>query len=471
MPGMLATAALTLLTSFGGSDGAGRYVVSWVREDPPRLRVEANLPIEGRELSMDTTRPAGIPELDAGGWPALVIGLSAPDERGGELALERAGEGGWRLAQERSGRIEIAYEVDYAPLAAMDWPAPREACWLEEGFFSLVGRSLFVTTGALEESSVRFALPDGWRAVTPWKAQSVPASQFLTENLLVFSRSAPEEIEAGGLRVLVVPTQRWDGARAQVSGVLQGAIPRLVEFMGSSPGGDYVVALLPQAERGGEAFRSSFALNFDGQPSQANRAIWANTIAHEVFHHWNGWGLRGADYASSQWFQEGFTEYAANVALVASGITTSEEFLGTLAEHVRKRAELATTLENTGGRKGPPLYSAGALVAFDWDVRIRHATAGERSLWDVLRALWQRTGGGAWPYEWADLEASLAQTAEFDWSGYRRDFIAGGERTPLEETFALAGIHLREGQAPLLEFDPRAAQGARELWRSLIGGR
>jgi predicted metalloprotease with PDZ domain len=471
MPGILPTAALALFTSFVGSDGAGRYVVSWVRDDPPRLRVEASLPIEGRELSMDTTRPGLIPELDAGGWPALVVGLSARDGRGSELALERAGDGGWRLAQEPSGRIELAYEVDYAPLADMDWPAPREACWLEEGFFSLVGRSLFVTTGALEQSSVRFVLPDGWRAVTPWTAEGVPAPQFLTENLLIFSRGSPEQVEAGGLRVLVVPTRRWDGARAQVRGVLQGAIPRLVEFMGSSPGGDYVVALLPQTERGGESFRSSFALNFDGEPGAANRAIWGNTIAHEVFHHWNGWGLRGADYASSQWFQEGFTEYAANVALVAAGITTEAEFLGTLAEHVRKRAQLATALENTGGRKGPPLYSAGALVAFDWDVRIRHATAGEKSLWDVLRALWVRTGGGARPYEWADLEAALAGTVEFDWNGYRRDFLTGGERLPLEETFEMAGVRLREGEPPRLEVDRGALPAARELWRDLIGGR
>lgn len=469
---------LALLAPVGPQGEPGRYLVSWVREDPPRLRVETDLPIEGRELAMDTTRPAGIPELDAGGWPALVADLSAVDERGLALAHEDAGDGGWRLAQAHSGRIALRYEVDFEPLAALDWPGAREACWFEQGFFSVIGRSLFVTTPALEGSSVSFAAPDGWRAVTPWNelpgsphAFAVPSAPLLTENLLVFARSAPEVVSAGGLRVLVAPTQAWNGARSEVRRVLEGTIPRLAGFMGSAERGSYVVALLPQQETGGESFRSGFALTFAATPSRENAALWGNTIAHEVFHQWNGWGLRGADYASSQWFQEGFTEYAANVALVASGITTGEEFLGTLAEHVRKRAQLATSLENTGGRKGPPLYSAGALVAFDWDVRIRHATAGEKSLWDVLRALWERTGGGAWPYEWADLEASLARTAGFDWNGYRSDHIAGREPAPLEETFALAGVRLRGGETPQLEFDPGASPGARELWRSLTGGR
>lgn len=475
-------ACLAALALLGPSEPQGepaRYVVSWVREDPPRLRVEASLPIEGRELAMDATRPGLIPELDAGGWPALVADLSAVDEGGSALALERAGDGGWRLAQDHSGRIGLRYEIDYEPLAALDWPAAREACWLEAGFFSVIGRSIFVTTPAQAGSSVSFELRDGWRAVTPWNelpgspnAFEVPSAPLLTENLLVLTRSAPEVVSAGGLRVFVVPTQAWVGARAEVRRVLEGAIPRLSEFMGSAERGNYLVALLPQRETGGESFRASFALTFAETPSRENAGVWGNTIAHEVFHMWNGWGLRGADYAGSQWFQEGFTEYAANVALVSAGIVTAEEFLGKLAEHVRRSRELATSLEATGGRKGPPLYSAGALVAFDWDVRIRHATGGKRDLWDVLRALWQRTGGGEWPYAWADLEAALAETADFDWSGFRRDHIAGREPLPLEETFALAGIALREraDEAPELTLDTSASDAARGLWRSLTSG-
>jgi predicted metalloprotease with PDZ domain len=456
----------------------GAYAVEWVRESPPRLAVEAAIPIDGQALEMATTRPGLIPELDAGGWPALVSELRAFDEEGAELDVSSAGPAGWRLARQHAGRVRVLYEVDYSPLAELGWPAPREAAWLEDGYFLLVGRSMFVTTPALGASTVTFALPDGWRAATPWSEQpgspaqlAVASAAELAENLLVLSQSAPDVVDAGGLRLLVAPSAPWIAARGEVRRVLEAAIPSLVGLLGIEQRSSYLVALLPLAETGGESYRKSFALTFEERPSRANSARWANTIAHEVFHQWNGWGLRGADYTSTQWFQEGFTEYAANVALAAARIVTPDEFLAQLAEHVDNRERLTTSLEDTGGRKGPPLYSAGALVAFTWDVRIRHATQGERNLWDFMRTLWEQTGRGQWPYEWSDLEAALAATAQLDWATFHRAHIAGTEPLALEETFALAGILVELDPAgPRLRFDDGASEAARSLWQALVKG-
>lgn len=457
----------------------GLFVVEWVRESPPRFVVEANLPIDGRELAMATTRPGLIPELDAGGWPALVQDLEVSDAEGMPLDVTRAGEGGWTLAEARAGRIQLRYEVDFAPLEALEWPAPREAMWVEDGFLSLVGRSLFVTTPALGRSAVAFELPTGWRAVTAWDelagtplAYEVPSAAALTENLVVLAQTAPDVVSAGGFKLLVAPTEPWVAARDEVRRVLEAAIPHLVRFMGTDERTSYLVALLARAESGGESYRNSFALNFADTPSRANSAAWANTIAHETLHQWNGWGLKGADFASTQWFQEGFTEYAANVALAAAGLVTPEEFLAQLTEHVENRSQLATTLEATGGHKGPPLYSAGALVAFTWDVRIRSASAGERSLWDFMRNLWEHTGRGQWPYAWKDLEAALAATADLDWADFHRAHIAGSEPLPLESTFDLVGIQIvisPNGQHELA-LDPLASQAEQSLWTALLAG-
>jgi predicted metalloprotease with PDZ domain len=457
--------------------GTGLYALEWVRESPPRFAVEAKLPIDGRELAMATTRPGLIPELDAGGWPALVEGLEVADAEGMPLEVTRAGDGGWRLAAARTGRITLRYEVDFAPLEALEWPAPREAMWVEDGFLSLVGRALFVTTPALGKSAVAFGLPTGWRAVTAWEelagaplAYEVPSADALTENLVVLAQSAPDVVSAGGFELLVAPTQPWVAARDEVRRVLEAAIPHLVRFMGSDERASYLVVLLPQQEAGGESYRGSFAMNFDAAPSRANSAQWANTIAHEAFHQWNGWGLKGADYASTQWFQEGFTEYAANVALAAADLVTPEEFLGKLEQHVLNYAQLTTTLEATGGRKGPPLYSAGALVAFTWDVQIRSASAGERSLWDFMRNLWEHTGRGQWPYAWKDIESALDATAKLAWADFHRAHIQGNEPLPLDDVFALAGIltEPRPGGAPLLRLDPAASDAARALWQALV---
>ena len=143
------------------------------------------------------------------------------------------------------------------------------------------------------------------------------------------------------------------------------------------------------------------------------------------FHYWNGWRLRGADYPSSQWFQEGFTEYAANLALVSGGLDTPEAFHARLAAHVTKYRKLATPLDAPGTRKGPPLYSGGALVAFIWDTRIREATGGTRGFGDLMRAVMRQTEGGARPYAWADIEGALDSVAPGDWKAFEQRYIHG----------------------------------------------
>src|SRR5258705_7444939 len=148
-------------------------------------------------------------------------------------------------------------------------------------------------------------------------------------------------------------------------------------------------------------------MTVDLPPTRANRPVWGGTLAHEIFHYWNGWRLAGSDYTASQWFQEGFTEYASNVSMVSSSVIEPADFLRKLSDHVGNYQKLTTTLEAIGSHKGPPLYSAGALVAFSWDVLIRHATGGKRNIGDFFATLWRQTQQGHRPYEWKDIREAL----------------------------------------------------------------
>jgi predicted metalloprotease with PDZ domain len=488
LAGLLGTAANAVQAQPGNRRTALRtaappsatYRIEVLRLDPPRLAVTADLPVAGRELAMDTERPAEIPELDAGGWPAFVSNLWVSDATGRPLEVASAGEAGWRLAQPHSGRVTLHYEVDYAALAARGWPALREAAFADANDLVFIGRSLFVTTPGMGASTIAFTLPRGWRAVTPWAprpgshaAYSVRTPVELLRNLVVLTRSVPDVVSAGGFRLLVVPMGQWQPAREEVGRVLRAAIPRLVRLIGFEERENYLVVLLPVAERGGESFQQSFALTVGDPPSRANRAAWGNTLAHEIFHYWNAGRLHGADYPSSQWFQEGFTEYAANLSLVTGKLVTPDEFLRKLAEHVGNARRLTTSLEGSGSHKGPPLYSAGALVAFTWDLSIRQATGGRRSLKDFWRALWRQTAGGRRPFEWRDLQSALEATALEDWEAFHRAYIAGSEPLPLDRTLALAGLRLAspEGEPPRIEVDPAAPAAAKALWRALVAGR
>lgn len=451
---------LLLTALFAALPGPATYQVRMLRVDPPRLAVRANLPIDGQALEMGTSRPGDVPEVAEAGWPGLVANLRVSNAAGESLEVQSAGAKGWLLVKPHSGTLTVEYEVDYRPLAARGWPAPREAAFADPDHFVVLGRSLFITTRESGSAAVRFDLPRGWIPVVPWTSP-----QDLANNLLVFSRREPEVITAGGFRLLVTALGHWQ--EADVRAVLGPVIPQFVKIMGSDEQESYSVVLLPIPERGGEAFRHSFAMSMDVPPSAANRADWGNTIAHEIFHYWNGSRLRGADYATSQWFQEGFTEYVANLSLAKAGVIDADGFRKKLAEHVANYRRLATTLEGGGTRKGPPLYSGGALVAFSWDVMIRDATGGKRDLGDFLRELWRRTDRGQRPWEWSDLQASLEATAPLDWQSFHGAHIRSDKPLPLAETFARAGLLLKENGE--VEPDPAVSAKAASLWKDLLG--
>jgi predicted metalloprotease with PDZ domain len=457
--------------------GTASYETRVLDTVPARIAIHATLPSAGATLTMADSRPGDVPELAEAGWPALVQRLMVRDSAGQEVASRLSGPAGWTLARQVDGAITLDYEVDLAPLAARGWPAPREAAFADAEHLVVIGRALFITTPAQQASTVRFAPPTGWRAVAPWPLRdgryAVAAADDLAENLVAFSREPPDTVSASGFEVEVVALGKWRAARPEVRRVLHSALERLVAVMGLDRHADYLVALLPQDERGGESFRASFALTVEDAPSRSNLGGWGNTIAHELFHYWNGWRLRGADYASTQWFQEGFTEYAANQALLASGLVTGEAYRAQLARQVEKYRKLTTPLDAPGSHKGPPLYSGGALTAFCWDTRIREATHGAAGLGEMFRALWRITEHGAHPYAWADIQQALETAAPGDWAEFRRRHIQGGEPLPLAAALARLGWRSVDGEDGMvrIELDPAATPAARARGRAFVQAR
>ncbi|HKP76848.1 MAG TPA: PDZ domain-containing protein, partial [Longimicrobiaceae bacterium] len=143
-------------------------------------------------------------------------------------------------------------------------------------------------------------------------------------------------------------------------------------------------------------------------------------VAHELFHAWNGKRIRPAvlgpfdyvreSYTRELWVVEGITTYYTDLILRRAGIITPQRYMEKVAEQV-------TRLGTIPGRMVQPLedasfdawikfyrpdanspnatvsyYHKGGLVALLLDLTIRGATGGERSLDDVMRALWEQYG-------------------------------------------------------------------------------
>lgn len=455
----------------------GRYQVRVLAIDPPRFQITADLPVDGDNLAMSDSHPAELPQMAEGGWPSLVSNLAVNEPNGRPVELARLKSGGWRLTRPLSGRLHLSYVVDFAIFAKAGWPSPLESAIADDEHGAVSARALFITTEKMTGAVVRFVPLDGWRTVAPWPRSSSSRGAFrattkldLTDNFIVFSRRQPDVITAAGFTMQITAMGHWKPLRPLVRQVLQSIMSYQVAMMDHKGRETYNVVLVPVQDTGGGAYRQSFVYAFKG-PSVANRNAWANTMAHEIFHYWNSARLQGGDYASTQWFQEGFTEYVANLTVVSGGIVDPSAFLEKLGAHVDNYRRLTTTREAIGTRKGPPLYSAGAIVAFAFDGMIRNATDGRRDIGAFFRNLWRYTNAGECKYAWPDIEASLRGTANLDWQGFYERHIRGNEALPLEKIFHQAGLRLTQGQdgSARVALDERAAPARKAIWEGILG--
>jgi predicted metalloprotease with PDZ domain len=110
------------------------------------------------------------------------------------------------------------------------------------------------------------------------------------------------------------------------------------------------------------------------------------------------------------WAFEGFTSYYDDLALVRSGVIGVDDYLGllgkTISNVLRGRGRLRQSVAESSfdawtkyyrqDENAPnaivSYYAKGSLVALALDLQLRAASAGENSLDDVMRLLWQRHG-------------------------------------------------------------------------------
>jgi len=454
-----------------------RYDIRLVQHDPPRFEVTAQIEANEPLLRTDNTWPGNLDKMASEGWPALITGLTVTDSHGQAIAWTLAKPGNFRLERKAAGPLTLRYVVDGTLLAENHFPAPCEAMFVDADHLSVIARALFITSDAVGAAVVTFRMPEGFDVVAPWpqrKAKDgskefLPASaKRLMGNAIVFTRTEAPIVTAAGFRLTFVPMGAWGGFGSDIASVLRAHTRRYVERTGFRGSEDFLVALIPLIDEGAESYPQSLALTLRDAPDKTDRAAWGNILGHEVFHYWNGWRLKGADYQRTQWLQEGFTEYEANLSSAASGVYSKDALLAQLGRHVANYRKLTTTLEETGGRKGPPLYGAGALVAFDWDTRIRAATDGRKSLAAFWKALDRRCNEGADPYDRDDIIAALNAASPADWASYLDTYVRGKTPLPLQEMFARAGLTLSESaDGTTVAEDPAASKQARKLWDAL----
>ncbi|MGE5326262.1 MAG: M61 family metallopeptidase [Deltaproteobacteria bacterium] len=422
--------------------------------------------------------------------------FEARDASGHPLDFEKTDKQTWRVsAPDAGGQVRVRYKVFANDLNG-------SFSQFDTSHANLNGASIFMYVDGHKPDPITLQVdaPEGWKIYSGYslspedKTFQAPNYDRLIDTPLEVTphASVATFTNAGKTFRIVVHASGPDGP---VPGSLESSVERIVRAeMAMMPAPDFdnytfLFHFAPEIRMGdGMEHLNSTQIIISGLPREAdafNEAL--EDASHEFFHVWNVKRLRPAGlgpfdytkevYSRSLWVAEGLTTYYSYVFLLRAGLWTQQQFLDRLAGEIRD-------LETEPGRKlmsaesssfnawfydrAPQMqetnfanatisyYNKGALLGMLLDLEIRSQTAGEKSLDDVMRALYPKfydapaasyyLPGRA--YEESDVLEALNSVSGSDFARFFKNYVRGTSPLPYASTLAHAGMNFLTGAPP-----------------------
>ncbi len=409
-------------------DGKGnRYVVA-IDDDARIAHVEADVWMPSQSLAMfGVQATSALPN----GQADLVRGLVASDGKGQSLAITDLGEGDFELSGQ--GRVHLRYDV------ALEhdrhaWPAGVEevSYHTSEGLMA-TGYALLLAPGDGMEGDidVRFKLPKGWTANTPWQTTgdnrfTVSNRRELLNNALFLGTAESETLAVGGVSLTLVLGKRYRDSKPLFVELLGKQMLAYGELFGGEPLSQRYLVIVNEGVDDGGAFASSFSQMIGGDADAGNRLGWGYVMSHELLHFWNGLSLVPSD-PREEWFKEGITDYLTVVTQSRNGLLDEPKLFWRLENTARRYLfarvgqRLGMTVRDAGADKQANrelVYGGGALAGFALDIELRKASDGRIGLPDLMRLLYAESGKPGKTYSLPDLQRHAQALIGKDFTGF-----------------------------------------------------
>lgn len=392
----LATLLLPLIPFVQSGHCQTTYEVSLTTLE--QVQVKIALPSEPDRLYMST---AGTGSDD--GFAGFV---REPKLTCGEKAIVLARKSAEWLPESTnaSGPCTMTYNVDLS-FTRSKWEVGNEQAGFTDGRGTfLSSKAIFIETPVPGTREVTFIVPPRWKLVSPWSPTNgryhFEKDQML-QDIIAYGDLEPQISSGAGFKTQLVVFGALQRNTPDVAAMVKDVTERYNSIFPETPPANYVVVLIPGDQADGEAYANGFATTLPAPLDPDEKIIWADTIAHEIFHHWCGGLIKAGNHASLEWFTEGFTEYFANRTLIRAHHLSVEDFLQKAAINIGQYEYFLTsslfhdvTIEKAGQQKGRNrfgVYASGWVIAFVLDQEIRNASNGKRSLDDLMRALQFKT--------------------------------------------------------------------------------
>ena len=463
----------------GGADTSGFDVEMRIRNAADTIR-----------LAM-----AAHPEYDDEYW-RHVEGVRAELRGGGDAVVTRLDSALWRVVAP-GGEAVVRYRLRLPPAETGPRASWRPFLTPTGGLTGGPHAFMYVVGAELAPSHVTLELPAGWEVATGLAPTSDPRTFFAPSvDILVDSPILVGALRSWRFAVDGVPHRvvYWPLPNATPfdTAAFVGGLERLareaVALFGRAPYREYVFMFQDGAFGGGLEHVNSATLGAPSADLAADPYAVLPEAAHEFIHTWNLVRIRpaergGLDYRTNGrsrglWFSEGLTMFYADLLLRRAGLPVADS---TRAAHLA--ALLRSYLGNDGttsisperasfaeygaapgslGDYDPSPHTQGEVLGTMLDLLIRDATAGRRSMDDVMRTMLARHSGER-GFTTRDVEAVIAETCACAVRAFFDAHVRGTTPLDVDRYLRLAGLHARTTWRPATGRDGAPAVDLR-IW-------
>ena len=469
-----------------------RYTLSFPAPHTHYVEVRAEVPTSGRDevaLMMAVWTPGSylIREYERHVEDVAASAGGAP------LAVRKTAKNRWAIATGSAETIAVTYRVYGREMSV-------RTNWIESGFALINGAPTFLTLADAKARphEISLTLPSSWsHSFTSLPALPATTDRYcaatydvLVDSPILVGNPAVYDFQIEGRKHRLVNEGEagvFDGARAARD--FESIAREHHRFWRSIPYETYLCLNLITEAGGGLEHSNSAVLMTNRWATRTRKAylVWLELASHELFHVWNGKRLRPIElgpfdyereaHTRGLWVVEGITDYYGDLLLHRAGLSTRDEFLASLSEKIQ-------TLQTTPGRAVQSIanasfdawvklyrpdenspntsisyYVKGAVVAFLLDLRIRHASRGNRTLDDVMRVAYERYSG-ARGYTEAEFRALVESVAGASFEPFWSTALDGTAELDYSEALDTLGLRFKTAEPQPGRTPGRATLGA-----------
>ncbi|HEX4384153.1 MAG TPA: PDZ domain-containing protein [Myxococcales bacterium] len=448
------------------------YVLRIAEAEARRLEVELHVQPRG-EKSLEFRLPVWTP----GSYlirehQRHVDGVTATSG-GRQLAVTKSDKHTWRVETNGGEPVKLSYRLHCFELTVRTNHIDQT-----HGFINPSAALMFAVGRENEPCSVRLQLPAGWKTwvALPQKEGAYRASDYdeLADSPFELGPDASHEthkFEAQGVPHELVVWGKGDFDAGRAVPDMVKIIDALSALFGGLPYREKYLFILHLNDkgRGGLEHRQSCALIVTrfSFVQKAAYEDYLQLVAHEFFHLWNVKRLRPMAFTPYDWTREnhtgllwameGLTSFYEVMALRRAGLITPGRFLEIWAERVtqllRTPGRLRVSLrqasydawikhyrpDESTSNTSVSYYLKGSVVGFLLDLELRRRTHGQKSLDDVMRALFASHGKPPGLPE-DGVESAASAVAGESMAAWFDRAIRSTQELQLDEALAGAGL-------------------------------